>query len=82
MGLLDSRNIKEAVLIRIVLIKSIKAPYASVCLRRTLGCLLPRHRPAGRRPMMDDGVLEEYEPDVIFAQHVRSGLPAGQMSVR
>ncbi|MDQ3941579.1 MAG: M20 family metallopeptidase, partial [Actinomycetota bacterium] len=36
----------------------------------------------GARPMMDAGVFEEYEPDVIFAQHVRPGLPVGRIGVR
>jgi amidohydrolase len=36
----------------------------------------------GAQPMMDDGVFGEHEPDVIFAQHVRPGLPVGQIGVR
>jgi amidohydrolase len=36
----------------------------------------------GAQRMMDDGVFEEYRPDVIFAQHVRPSLPVGQIGVR
>ena len=36
----------------------------------------------GAQPMMDDGVFEEHQPDVIFAQHVRPSLPVGQIGVR
>ncbi|HSI66181.1 MAG TPA: M20 family metallopeptidase [Planococcus sp. (in: firmicutes)] len=36
----------------------------------------------GARPMMDDGLFDEYKPDVIFGQHVWPGLPVGQIGVR
>ncbi|MGO1060769.1 M20 metallopeptidase family protein [Planococcus sp. FY231025] len=36
----------------------------------------------GARPMMDDGVFEEFKPDVIFGQHVWPDLPVGQIGVR
>ncbi|WP_202081005.1 M20 metallopeptidase family protein [Caldalkalibacillus salinus] len=36
----------------------------------------------GSEPMMADGVFEQYEPDVIFGQHVWPDLPVGQIGVR
>lgn len=36
----------------------------------------------GAKPMMDDGVFEKYQPDVIFAQHIWPKLPVGQFGVR
>lgn len=36
----------------------------------------------GAQPMMDDGVFEEFRPDVIFGQHVWPDLPVGQIGVR
>ncbi|KMJ58343.1 carboxypeptidase [Bacillus sp. LL01] len=36
----------------------------------------------GAQPMMDDGVFAEYEPDVIFGQHVWPDLPVGQIGIR
>ncbi|RNF40264.1 M20 metallopeptidase family protein [Planococcus salinus] len=36
----------------------------------------------GARPMMEDGVFDEYKPDVIFGQHVWPSLPVGQIGVR
>lgn len=36
----------------------------------------------GARPMMEDGVFQEHQPDVIFAQHVWPELPVGQVGVR
>lgn len=36
----------------------------------------------GARPMMEDGVFDEYKPDVIFGQHVWPDLPVGQIGVR
>ncbi|WP_404449620.1 M20 family metallopeptidase [Sutcliffiella horikoshii] len=36
----------------------------------------------GAKPMMDDGVFDEYVPDVIFGQHVWPDLPVGQIGVR
>lgn len=35
----------------------------------------------GADQMMADGVFERYQPDVILAQHVWPGLPAGQVGV-
>lgn len=35
----------------------------------------------GAQQMMDDGVFDEYQPDVIFAQHVWPDLPVGQFGV-
>jgi amidohydrolase len=36
----------------------------------------------GAQPMMDDGVFAEYQPDVIFGQHVWPDLPFGQIGIR
>ncbi|WP_221567232.1 M20 family metallopeptidase [Alkalihalobacillus sp. TS-13] len=36
----------------------------------------------GAQPMMDDGVFDEYTPDVIFGQHVWPDLPKGQIGIR
>lgn len=36
----------------------------------------------GARPMMEDGVFDEFKPDVIFGQHVWPNLPVGQIGVR
>lgn len=36
----------------------------------------------GARPMLDDGVFEEYKPDVIYGQHVWPQLPAGTFGIR
>ncbi|TYS70897.1 amidohydrolase [Sutcliffiella horikoshii] len=36
----------------------------------------------GAKPMMDDGVFDEYVPDVIFGQHVWPDLPVGQIGIR
>lgn len=36
----------------------------------------------GARPMMEDGVFDEYKPDVIFGQHVWPDLPVGKIGVR
>ncbi|WP_152446466.1 M20 family metallopeptidase [Bacillus sp. THAF10] len=36
----------------------------------------------GAEPMMNDGVFSEYEPDVIFGQHVWPDLPVGQVGIR
>ncbi|MCP3027229.1 M20 family metallopeptidase [Halobacillus sp. A5] len=36
----------------------------------------------GSQPMMEDGVFDEYIPDVIFGQHVWPGLPVGQVGIR
>lgn len=36
----------------------------------------------GAGPMMEDGVFDEYKPDVIFGQHVWPDLPVGQIGVR
>ena len=36
----------------------------------------------GARPMMEDGVFDEYKPDVIFGQHVWPNLPVGQIGIR
>jgi amidohydrolase len=35
----------------------------------------------GSRQMMDDGVFDEYTPDVIFGQHVWPDLPVGEVGV-
>lgn len=35
----------------------------------------------GAQAMMDDGVFDEYAPDVLIAQHVWPGLPAGKFGV-
>ncbi|CAD2076254.1 M20 metallopeptidase family protein [Phocicoccus pinnipedialis] len=35
----------------------------------------------GSQAMMDDGIFDEYEPDVLLAQHVWPGLPVGQFGV-
>ncbi|MDQ0160487.1 M20 metallopeptidase family protein [Alkalibacillus salilacus] len=35
----------------------------------------------GSQQMMDDGVFDEIEPDVLVAQHVWPGLPVGQFGV-
>ncbi|WP_201715952.1 M20 metallopeptidase family protein [Rossellomorea arthrocnemi] len=35
----------------------------------------------GSRRMMDDGVFDEYTPDVIFGQHVWPDLPVGEVGV-
>ncbi|MGM7703008.1 M20 metallopeptidase family protein [Pseudalkalibacillus sp. Hm43] len=36
----------------------------------------------GSQPMMDDGIFDEYKPDVIFGQHVWPDLPKGQIGIR
>ena len=36
----------------------------------------------GARPMMDDGVFREHQPEAIFAQHVWPELPVGRIGVR
>lgn len=36
----------------------------------------------GARPMMEDGLFDEFKPDVIFGQHVWPDLPVGQIGVR
>ncbi|WP_339145531.1 MULTISPECIES: M20 family metallopeptidase [unclassified Sutcliffiella] len=36
----------------------------------------------GAQPMMDEGVFAEYEPNVIFGQHVWPDLPVGQIGIR
>ncbi len=36
----------------------------------------------GSQPMLDDGVFDEYAPDVIFGQHVWPSLPVGQIGIR
>ncbi|MCG1020326.1 M20 metallopeptidase family protein [Sutcliffiella horikoshii] len=36
----------------------------------------------GAQPMMDEGVFAEFEPDVIFGQHVWPDLPVGQIGIR
>ncbi|MCD5324232.1 MULTISPECIES: M20 metallopeptidase family protein [Pontibacillus] len=36
----------------------------------------------GAGPMLDDGVFEQYEPDVIYGQHVWPTLPVGQVGIR
>ncbi|MFC7319693.1 M20 metallopeptidase family protein [Halobacillus campisalis] len=36
----------------------------------------------GSKPMMDDGVFDEYTPDVIYGQHVWPSLPVGQVGIR
>lgn len=36
----------------------------------------------GAKPMLDDGVFNEYRPDVIYAQHVWPQLPVGQIGIR
>ncbi|MGE6367941.1 M20 metallopeptidase family protein [Planococcus kocurii] len=36
----------------------------------------------GARPMMEDGLFDEFQPDVIFGQHVWPDLPVGQIGVR
>lgn len=36
----------------------------------------------GARPMLEDGVFEDFKPDVIFGQHVWPDLPVGQIGVR
>ncbi|UCZ52741.1 M20 family metallopeptidase [Bacillus shivajii] len=33
----------------------------------------------GAKPMMEDGVFDEHQPDAIFAQHVWPDLPVGQI---
>ncbi|WP_270182360.1 M20 metallopeptidase family protein [Alkalihalobacillus sp. CinArs1] len=35
----------------------------------------------GSQPMMDDGLFEDDEPDVIFGQHVWPDLPVGQIGI-
>ncbi|WP_341357016.1 M20 family metallopeptidase [Rossellomorea sp. y25] len=35
----------------------------------------------GSRQMMDDGLFDEYKPDVIFGQHVWPDLPVGEVGV-
>ncbi|GAA0469614.1 M20 family metallopeptidase [Alkalibacillus silvisoli] len=35
----------------------------------------------GSQQMMNDGVFDEYTPDVVVAQHVWPGLPVGQIGV-
>lgn len=35
----------------------------------------------GSQTMMDDGVFDEYTPDVLIGQHVWPGLPVGQFGV-
>ncbi len=36
----------------------------------------------GSQPMMDNGVFDEYTPDVVYGQHVWPDLPAGKIGVR
>ena len=36
----------------------------------------------GARPMMEDGVFDEFKPDVVFGQHVWPDLPVGQIGIR
>lgn len=36
----------------------------------------------GANKMMNDGVFEKYNPDVIFGQHVWPDLPAGEIGIR
>ncbi|WP_226577215.1 M20 metallopeptidase family protein [Halobacillus litoralis] len=36
----------------------------------------------GSGPMMEDGVFDEYKPDVIYGQHVWPALPVGKMGIR
>ncbi|MYL34540.1 amidohydrolase [Pontibacillus yanchengensis] len=36
----------------------------------------------GSQQMMDDGVFDEFTPDVIFGQHVWPSLPVGEIGVR
>lgn len=36
----------------------------------------------GARPMMEDGVFDEFKPDVIFGQHVWPDLPVGHIGIR
>ncbi|GGD10253.1 M20 metallopeptidase family protein [Pontibacillus salipaludis] len=36
----------------------------------------------GAAQMMDDGVFDDYEPDVIYGQHVWPSLPVGQVGIR
>lgn len=35
----------------------------------------------GSQQMMEDGVFDKYSPDVLLAQHVWPGLPAGQVGI-
>ncbi|MBT2582152.1 M20 family metallopeptidase [Planococcus sp. ISL-109] len=35
----------------------------------------------GSEQMMEDGVFDKYKPDVLLAQHVWPGLPAGQVGI-
>ena len=35
----------------------------------------------GSQQMMEDGVFDKYAPDVLLAQHVWPGLPAGQVGI-
>ncbi|MGM0897970.1 MAG: M20 metallopeptidase family protein [Bacillota bacterium] len=35
----------------------------------------------GSKQMMEDGVFDKYQPDVLLAQHVWPGLPAGQVGI-
>ncbi|MFG6119880.1 M20 metallopeptidase family protein [Thalassobacillus sp. B23F22_16] len=36
----------------------------------------------GSKQMMEDGVFSEYQPDVIYGQHVWPGLPVGEVGIR
>lgn len=36
----------------------------------------------GAQPVMDDGIFDQYRPDVIFGQHVWPDLPSGTVGVR
>src|SRR5690625_4338385 len=36
----------------------------------------------GAKPMLDDGIFQDYPPDVIYGQHVWPQLSAGQIGIR
>ncbi|MGP4069577.1 M20 metallopeptidase family protein [Halobacillus sp. B29] len=36
----------------------------------------------GSQPMLDDGVFDQYTPDVVYGQHVWPSLPVGQVGIR
>jgi len=36
----------------------------------------------GAKPMLDDGVFDDYQPDVIYGLHVWPDLPVGQFGIR
>src|SRR5699024_8515612 len=36
----------------------------------------------GSKLMIDDGVFKDYQPDVIYGQHVWPQLPVGQLGIR